>query len=226
MQPRQIARELALLSLSQMPSSMAKLSAQQLQDMMLAAVRTLSNEASSALEMAAAELQRGSDRLLDSETIAPNLASAKAMVKEAIELTRTAINRLGSTIDFPEIVYQSSNLKEVQDYALEIIGLVKGKKTVVDKILSEALVNWQLDRLAKIDRDILRIAVVEIWYIGVDERVAINEAVELAKRYGNEEEYKFINGVLRRVINLLTKESSQMRREKGEEKTDGPTPRQ
>ncbi len=213
MQPRQIARELALLSLSQMPRKTEKLSAQQLQDMMLAAVRTLSNEASSALEMAAAELQRGSDRLLDSETIAPNLASAKAMVKEAIELTSTAINRLGSTIDFPEIVYQSSNLKEVQDYALEIIDLVKSKRTEVDRILSQALVNWQLDRLAKIDQDILRIAVVEMWAIGVDERVAINEAVELAKRYGNEEEYRFINGVLRRVLNLLAEESSQMRRE-------------
>ncbi|MBC6423259.1 MAG: transcription antitermination protein NusB [Hormoscilla sp. SP12CHS1] len=212
MQPRQIARELALLSLSQMPRETGKLSAQQLQDMMLAAVRTLSNEASSALEMAAAELQRGSDRLLDSETIAPNLASAKAMVKEAIEITSTAINRLGSTIDFPEIVYQSSNIKEVQDYALEIIGRVLSKRTEVDRILSQALVNWQLDRLAKIDRDILRIAVVEIWDIGVDERVAINEAVELAKRYGNEEEYRFINGVLRRVLNLLAEESSQMRR--------------
>ncbi|MBC6475881.1 MAG: transcription antitermination protein NusB [Hormoscilla sp. GM102CHS1] len=213
MQPRQIARELALLSLSQMPRETGKLSAQQLQDMMLAAVRTLSNEASSALEMAAAELQRGSDRLLDSETSAPNLASAKAMVKEAIELTSTAINRLGSTIDFPEIVYQSSNIKEVQDYALEIIGRVLSKRTEVDRILSQALVNWQLDRLAKIDRDILRIAVVEIWDLGVDERVAINEAVELAKRYGNEEEYRFINGVLRRVLNLLAEESSQMRRE-------------
>ena len=68
MQSRQIARELALLSLSQMPNSTARLSAQQVQDMLLAAVRTLANETSSALEMAAAELQRGSDRLLDSET--------------------------------------------------------------------------------------------------------------------------------------------------------------
>jgi len=210
MQPRQIARELALLSLSQMPRETEKLSAKQLQDIMLAAVRTLSNEVSSALEMAAAELQRGSDRLHDSDTIAPNLASAKAMVKEAIELASTAINRLGSTIDFPEIVYQSSNIKEVQDYALEIIGRVLSQRTEVDKILSQALVNWQLDRLAKIDRDILRIAVVEIWDIGVDERVAINEAVELAKRYGNEEEYRFINGVLRRVLNLLAEDSSQI----------------
>ncbi|MGK7901007.1 MAG: transcription antitermination factor NusB [Hormoscilla sp.] len=213
MQPRKIARELALLSLSQMPREIEKLSAKQLQELMLAAVRTLANETSSALEMAAAELQRGSDRLIDSETIAPNLASAKAMVKEAIALTSTAINRLGSTIDFPEIIYQSSNIKEVQDYALEIICLVKGNRTEVDSIISKALVNWQLDRLAKIDRDILRMAVVEIWYIGVDERVAINEAVELAKRYGNEEEYKFINGVLRRVLNLLAKEQSQTRSE-------------
>lgn len=208
MQPRQIARELALLSLSQLPNNPEKLEAQQLQGLMLSAVRTLRTEASEALEMASAELQRGSDRLLDSETIATSIPSSRAMIKDAMELAKTAINRLGSAIDLPEIIFQSSNQQEVRDYALQIVMTIANNRADVDNIVSQALVNWQLDRLARIDRDILRIAVAEIVYIGLDERVVINQAVELAKRYSGEEEYRFINGVLRRVMNLLKKEST------------------
>ncbi|HAZ44099.1 MAG TPA: N utilization substance protein B, partial [Cyanobacteria bacterium UBA11371] len=64
MQPRQIARELALLSLSQLPANPEKLSEQQLADLVLAAVRTLSTEVQDALEASAAELKRAADRLL------------------------------------------------------------------------------------------------------------------------------------------------------------------
>ena len=58
---------------------------------------------------------------------------------------------------------------------------------------------WQLSRLAKIDRDILRISVAEMLYLQVPEKVAINESVELAKRYSDEDGFRFINGVLRRL---------------------------
>ena len=208
MQPRQIARELALLSLSQLPANPERLETQQLQGMMLAAVRTLRTETSELLETAAAELQRGSNLLLDSETVATSVSSAREMLRETIALTQTAINRLGSTIDFPELIYQANNQKDVRDYAIEIVSLVKNKRSQVDDILKEALVNWQLDRLARVDRDILRIAVVEIVFLEIDQRVVINQAVELAKRYSGEEEYRFINGVLRRVTNRLKAEAS------------------
>ncbi len=205
MQPRQIARELALLSLSQY-SNYRGAERDVLREMMGSAVRALKAEASETLELAAAELQRGSDRLFSSETIAPNVGSARAMVKEAIELTQIAINRLGSAIDFPEILYQCSNQKLVQDYALELISQVTHNRQELDSLLSKSMINWQLERIARIDQDILRIAVAEIWYLKLDERVAINEAVELAKRYSGEQEYRFINGVLRRVVTLLKQE--------------------
>ena len=60
-----------------------------------------------------------------------------------------------------------------------------------------------MNRLARIDRDILRIAVAEILYLGFGESGAINEAVELAKRYSGDEGYRFINGVLRRVTEQI-----------------------
>jgi transcription antitermination protein NusB len=65
------------------------------------------------------------------------------------------------------------------------------------------LVEWQLHRVAQIDRTILKIAVAEIHYLEVPERVAINEAVELAKRYSTEDGHRFVNGVLRRVSRQL-----------------------
>ncbi|MBD2182221.1 transcription antitermination protein NusB [Planktothrix sp. FACHB-1355] len=206
MQSRRIARELALLSLSQIPTNPEKLSEQQIADLIVAAIRTLSAEVKDALETASAEIQRSSDRLLGSETRAIDIQSARAMLREAIELTQTAINRVGGAVELPEFV-QLSNQKDVRDYAKQIIGTVNAERERVDEILTQALAElrpgqertWQLSRLAKIDRDILRIAVSEIKYLGIPEPVAINEAVELAKRYSGEEGHRFINGVLRRV---------------------------
>jgi transcription antitermination protein NusB len=202
MQPRRIARELALLSLSQMPNTLERLDAQQLNNLVLAAVRTLTGEIQDALETAAAELRRGSDRLLSSETRATDVRSARAMVADAIELAEKAINRLGTAVEIPEVV-QLTNQQEVRSYALEIIRTINRRQVEIDETLTQALQDWQLNRLARIDRDILRIAVAEISFLGVPERVAINEAVELAKRYSDEEGHRFINGVLRRVTDQI-----------------------
>jgi transcription antitermination protein NusB len=206
LQPRRIARELALLSLSQMPSTPDKLDAQQMNNLVLAAVRTLTGEIQEALETAAAELQRGSDRLLTSETRASDVLSAKAMVADAIDLAQKAINRLGTAVEIPEVV-QLTNQHEVRTYALEILKTINRRQTEIDQSLTQALQDWQLNRLAHIDRDILRIAVAEITFLGIPDRVAINEAVELAKRYSDDEGHRFINGVLRRVTDRLKMEA-------------------
>jgi N utilization substance protein B len=201
-QPRRISRELALLSLSQMKGNPEKLQQQQLNDLVVAAIRTLAAEIHDVLETAAAEVRRGSDRLLASETRAIDVQSAKTMVKEAIELTQTAINHLGSAVELPEFV-QLADRQEVRQYALDLIGTVRRRQTEIKELLEKALVDWQIERLSKIDQDILFLAVAEIWFFDLPEQVAINEAVELAKRYSDEEGHRFINGVLRRVSNLL-----------------------
>jgi transcription antitermination protein NusB len=207
MQPRRIARELALLSLSQMPNTQEKLETQQLNNLLVAAVRTLSSESQEALEAAAAELRRGSDRILSSATRAVDLNSAKAMVVDAIELTQQAINRLGTALEIPETI-QLSNQQEVRNYTLELLKTINRRQTEIDAILSQALEDWQLHRVPRIDRDILRLAVVEISFLGIPERVAINEAVELAKRYSDDEGHRFINGVLRRVTDQIKAETN------------------
>jgi len=200
MQPRRIARELALLSLSQLPNSPEKLETQQLSNLVLAAVRTLTTEVQDALSNAAAELQRGSDRLLTSETRATDLQTARSMVEEAIQLTQSAINRVGTAVELPELIQLANQPDiDVRTYALQIVRTVNAKRTEIDEQLTKALVDWQVNRLARIDRDILRLAVAEIMYLGIPVKVAINEAVELAKRYSGDEGHRFINGVLRRV---------------------------
>lgn len=202
MQSRQVARELALLSLSQMPTNPEKISEQEIPDFIIAAIRTLTTEVKEALEEAAGELQRADDRLLHSQTRAVDLQSARTMLQEAIQLASQAINRMGSSVEIPEFI-QLSNQKDVRNYAENIVRNITVKREEIDELLSSAMVDWQLNRLARIDRDILRIAVGEILFLGVPERIAINEAVELAKRYSGEDGYRFINGVLRRVSDKL-----------------------
>ncbi|MGL5061318.1 MAG: transcription antitermination factor NusB [Microcoleus sp.] len=206
-QARATARELALLGISQLPTNSEILEAKKLQDILLAAIRTLTTEVQESLETAASEVQRGSDRLLASEIRAADIQSARTMVREAVELTQKAINRLGSAVEFPEII-QQANQQDVRNWALQILTKVSTNRAQIDELLKAALVDWQIERLPRIDRDIIRIAIAEMMFLGLAEQVAINEAVELAKRYSGDEGYRFINGVLRRVVDKLKAESS------------------
>ncbi|BAZ31739.1 NusB antitermination factor [Cylindrospermum sp. NIES-4074] len=201
--PQQIARELALLSLSQLPVSVKKLEKlpdeQLVSKLVLGAVRTLTSEVQDTLDNAAGELQRSNDRLLSSQTRASDLNTARTMLQEAIAYTQTAINQLGTAVDFPELIQLANQDKEVRNYAKQIVLAVHENRQIIDELISTALVDWQVTRLAQIDRDILHIAVAEMKFIRVPDSIAINEAVELAKRYSGDEGHRFINGVLRRV---------------------------
>lgn len=203
-QPRSIARELALLSISQIKTSTKKLADEDINIFIMTAVRTLMSEVQDILEMASAETQRGEERLINSTVRANDIESAKTMVSDAVKLAQTAINRLGTAIEIPEFV-QLANRQEVRDYAAEIIVTIREKRQEIENYLEEVLVAWQLSRLAKIDKDILTIAVAEILYLEVPIRIAIDESVELAKRYSDDDGFRFINGVLRRVSDRVKK---------------------
>ncbi|BAI88945.1 MULTISPECIES: transcription antitermination factor NusB [Arthrospira] len=209
MQARRTARELALLGMSQLPSNPRKLEIQEMEDVILAAVRTLTTEGQESLETAMAELQRGNDRLLSSQTRAADLQSARTMVGEAIALAQSAINRLSTAVELPELV-QLASQQEVHSYAVKILVELNTHREALDSCLEAAMVDWQLGRLPHIDRDILRIAVTELLYMGVQEQIAVNEAVELAKRYSDHNSYRFINGVLRRVVDQMKTQSSSL----------------
>ncbi len=205
-QPRSIARELALLTVSQLKGKPDKLEKEELDNLVLAAVRTLTTEVQDILEAAAAETQRGEERLLSSQTRANNLDSSRAMIRDAIKLAQAAINRLGTAAELPEFV-QLTNKEQVREYAIEIVTTVTSHRQEIETHIEEALVAWQFNRLPKIDRDILRIAVAEMLFLDIPVKIAINEAVELGKRYSDDDGFRFINGVLRKVSDRLKKEN-------------------
>lgn len=92
----------------------------------------------------------------------------------------------------------SSNAKKyIEDAAL---GIEKNKKQIDEKIEKNLKSDWKIDRISKIDLSILRLAIYEITYKEVPFKVAINEAVELAKKYGEDTSKKFVNGILASVV--------------------------
>ncbi|MCT4632718.1 MAG: transcription antitermination factor NusB [Firmicutes bacterium] len=83
-----------------------------------------------------------------------------------------------------------------------IINTYIDNKEEVDTTIESNLNNWKLDRLNKVELSILRLAVTEIKYIeDIPNKVSINEAVEISKRFCDDESYVFINGVLGEVLN-------------------------
>ena len=82
------------------------------------------------------------------------------------------------------------------------------KKSSLDEIISTHLENWSLDRLAAVERTILRLATFEINHLeDIPLNVSINEAVELGNRFGDEKSGRFINGVLSNIVEKKGNES-------------------
>lgn len=96
--------------------------------------------------------------------------------------------------------------QEVSDFS---IVLVKGVATNIEKIdplIKKYVKNWEIERMAAIDRNILRMACFELLFLEeVPPKVAINEAIELAKRFGDVDSPRFINGVLDKIYKMENK---------------------
>jgi len=85
-------------------------------------------------------------------------------------------------------------------FAGALVGGVLEHQPRIDSLISEVAENWRLDRMAAIDRNILRLGAYELLYcVDVPAKVAINEALELAKRYSTAQSSRFVNGILDRL---------------------------
>ncbi len=86
-------------------------------------------------------------------------------------------------------------------FALKVLKGVQEQKESIDKIIKKYSVNWRQDRISLVDLNIIRIAVFEIlFYPDVPDKAALNEALELAKNYGEKNSVSFINGILDQVL--------------------------
>ncbi len=96
---------------------------------------------------------------------------------------------------------ENENEDDEKEYIEKVVNGVKENIENIDKIILSKLKNWTIDRIAKIDIAILRLAIYEINYLDdVPVKVSANEAVELAKLYGNNNSKSFVNGVIAKVI--------------------------
>lgn len=89
---------------------------------------------------------------------------------------------------------------EIKEFVHRLVFGVDKAREAIDKLIAQYATNWQLKRMAVIDRNILRIGVYELFYApDIPPKVAINEAIELAKKYGDLESGKFVNGILDKI---------------------------
>jgi len=90
--------------------------------------------------------------------------------------------------------------QETREFTEHIVALAGEKMPEIDKAISDCAEHWEIGRMAVVDRNILRVGVCEILFCeDIPVKVAMNEAIELAKKYGNAESARFVNGILDQV---------------------------
>lgn len=97
-----------------------------------------------------------------------------------------------------ELICENLNTpNRIRPYSKQLVCGVCENIENIDRLIKESSKNWRLERMSRVDRSILRMSVFEIFFLeGIPRKVSINEAVELAKKYGTDESGAFINGVL------------------------------
>lgn len=101
------------------------------------------------------------------------------------------------------------NNAELVAFASSLLQGVLRNRDELDAMLSERTENWSLERMAATDRNVLRIGAYEILYFQTPGRVAVNEAVDLARRFGTAQSSQFVNGVLDRFLQSGDSEGSE-----------------
>ncbi len=98
--------------------------------------------------------------------------------------------------------------EQLREFAMTLVLGVLRNLAELDALLESKADNWSLGRMAATDRNVLRLGAFEIRYSDTPDRVAIDEAVELAKRYGSAQSSQFVNGILDKLILRKEKESN------------------
>ncbi|BEP28994.1 transcription antitermination factor NusB [Helicovermis profundi] len=97
-----------------------------------------------------------------------------------------------------------TNQNKEKLYIKNVVNFFLINKVDIDKTITENLKDWDIERLPKVDLSILRLAITELFYADdIPNKVAINEAIELSKKFGDEESSNFVNGVLGSIIKTI-----------------------
>ncbi|MEB3244012.1 MAG: transcription antitermination factor NusB [Cyanobacteriota bacterium] len=202
MQSRSLTRELALLLLAQIsdrgggavPADATLLS------LLDRALTGLSEHVRDTLERSAEALRQAHQELLDSELQEAGesqLPKVRQHVHQALHCGEQALNLLSASLETPRLLMMADQ-EAIRSAAVERVRAVLSHRQSIDSRLDGVMEGWRLTRLPRIDRDILRLAVVDLDMFQTPPAVACSEAVELANRYSDEQGRRMINGVLGR----------------------------
>lgn len=158
--------------------------------------------AQASLESAAQDVEKADELLVGHEERIVDVGVVRSQIQTAVTSTQKAITELKQTLT-PEHLSTLIHRDDIQDYASSLLWNWIQHWKAIDTQLDDAMEKWNIRRLARVDRDILRLAMLEIVHLSVPKKVAIDEAIEMAKRYSDEDGYRFINGVLRRATDKL-----------------------
>jgi len=213
MQARRAARELAFILFSQFDKKITNYSKDDLEDIILKSVRILTSNASDELKISVGALVDMKNKISDYEAEHEtnlNRPLEVSNIPVPLPMTSDMTGRIDEMIDIAEKALLALEIAEfttldsssdVKDYAIEIAEYFQKNHKEVDELIQKHAKNWDLQRLVKMDKDILRIAIVELLYIkDAPMKVVVDEALELAKKYSTEDSYSFINGILAKVI--------------------------
>jgi N utilization substance protein B len=202
MQSRSLSRELALLLLAQLPDrgAVAVPSDTTLLGLLEKALATLAEHVRDSLDRSAEALRQAQQELLDSELkegAESQVPKVRQHLHQGIAGAEQALNLLSASLEIPRLLMLADQ-DVVRRGAVDRARAVLRDRESIDARLDGVMEGWRLTRLPRIDRDILRLAVVDLDAFSTPSAVACSEAVELAKRYSDEQGRRMINGVLGR----------------------------
>ncbi|MGB7486135.1 MAG: transcription antitermination factor NusB [Phormidesmis sp.] len=158
--------------------------------------------AKQSLRDAATSLESADNLMAGNEQKIVDIEQVRSQIKDAINIVKTALIGIKKALVPQHLANLISN-EDIRSYAYDLLFNWIRHWQSIDIQLNDAMERWTIRRLARVDRDILRLAMIEIIHLSVPKKVAIDEAIEMAKRYSDEEGYRFINGVLRRTTDKL-----------------------
>ena len=205
---RSLSRELALLALGIInDKEELDLNKSQIEQIFEAAVDSLINLCRDELDNCEADLENACQNLLESELKEDSnssFANARDEIKKAFQKIEFVMNSLSITLDFPKLII-ASNQNDIREDVNHKISIVTNNIQRIDSEIDEVMDGWRLKRLPRVDRDILRLAYVDIHFLNTPVAVACDEAVNLANKYSDTQGRKMINGVLRRLQRVKVK---------------------
>ena len=208
MHNRSLARELSLLSLGLIKDkTYLELNKQQIEDLFDSALDSLINHCRDELDKCEGDLENASQNLLDSELregITSSFGNVREDLKKALYKIESVMNSISVTLDFPKLIVSSNQIEIREDVNLRISSVANNFQSI-DTQIDEVMDGWRLKRLPRVDRDILRLAYVDIHFLNTPVAVACDEAVNLANKYSDIQGRKMINGVLRRLQRVKVK---------------------